>query len=215
MSLEATVGSLAKNSSRTYAGAVSQNVAELAKTSSDRISKLEYTSSEEERKRRVLQITIKHPELNSSAPELERYVRNFLEQKMKMETREIDANLSAVKAPRDNKIIVTLSHKRYKTFLFKSRKNLRQADEEATKDLFINDNLTTFNFGLLMQLKRERSRRLSENLPNFAVVYTFNGKVFIKIERGANNEDALNIKNASDLSSLVLKLDSPTTAAPI
>ena len=49
-----------------YADAVAKN-SEISKNSSARLSKLEYISSEEERKRRLLQVTVKHPLLNCVA----------------------------------------------------------------------------------------------------------------------------------------------------
>ena len=206
--LETTLADSSSNP-RSFADVVAKN-AEITKKSSDRISKLEFTTSEEERKKRLLQVTIKHPLLNFAAPNLVEHVKGFFQQHLKMESREIDCNLAASKAPKDNKVIVAFSHKRFKIFLYTARKSLRQSNEDATKDLYINDNLTTYNFGILMQLKRERARRVIEDLPNFAVVYTFSGRVYVKIERGASNDDAMVIKNTADVSALLRRLDGST-----
>ena len=141
------------NASHTYAS-ITATSSSINNDSLNRFNRLEYVSSEEERKKRLLQVTIKHPQLNPTSVDLKNHVCTFLSDHLKMEPREIDANLTAVKASKDNKVIVCFSHKRFKLFLFKARKNLRSSNEVATKDLYINDNLTTYNFGLLMQLNK-------------------------------------------------------------
>ena len=183
--------------------------------SESRINRLEYTTSEQERNKRLLQITVKHPQLNSSSLDLAEHSRNFFRSKLKMPNREIDANLIARKSPKDNKVIITFSDKRFKTFIFKARKKIRDKNQEETDGLFINDHLTTFNYKLLNDLKSERTRRSNEGLPNYEVIYTFNGRIFIKKNKGAPNDDAILIKNHTDYMNLLQSLNpanSSTTA---
>ena len=203
--------SQARSDPPSFADAVSRNIVNSS-TNNDRISKLEYTSSEEERKKRLLQITIKHPQLNASSTELSDHVKYFFTSKLGMTLREVDVNLTATKAPKDNKIIVSLTHRRFKIFIFKARRKLHLEDEDATKELYINDNLTTLNFGLLMKLKRERTRRNNENIQSFDVVYTFNGRVYVKIQRNDTNDNALYIKNCNDYDSLLKRLTPPQSS---
>ena len=53
-------------------------------------------------------------------------------------------------------MIMILSHRRYRAFLYFVRKNLRQENENSNQDLFVNDNLTSYNFRIVMKLKNEK-----------------------------------------------------------
>ena len=58
-----------------------------------------------------------------------------------------------------------------------------------------------------MSLKRERSRRRTENRPLFETIYSIDGKVFVKLTRGAPNQEAVNIKTPSMMEDFISKLD--------
>ena len=56
-----------------------------------------------------------------------------------------------------NTVMVTLSHHRFKMFLFLSKKELRINNAQVCCDLFINKNLTYLNYSLLKNLKSEKN----------------------------------------------------------
>ena len=62
---------------------------------SDRLSRLEYLASEEEREKRLLQVVVTHPELDPNNNDLRKHTCEFLRNKLRMTEREIDPNLSA------------------------------------------------------------------------------------------------------------------------
>ena len=104
---------------------------QIVKTSeAERIEKLEYAVSEEERKNRLLQVSITHPSIELTSGDSNDHIKRFLSTIMKMETREIDLNLQARKTSRPNTAIITFSQRRYKLLLFSARKALRQADDQ-------------------------------------------------------------------------------------
>lgn len=187
---------------------VAARVKDATAQSRGRIDRLEYMSSEEERKRRMMHVTICHPTIDTSSNDLRTYTKNFLSQHMKMETREIDANIYVQKTPRDHTLLLILSHQRFKKFIYTARKRLREANDQNYQGLYINDNLTPFNASLLGQLKRERLRRTTENLPTFHSVYSFQGKVYAKRVVGAPSSDAVWIKNIDSMKELLRTLDS-------
>ena len=92
----------------------------------DRIERLEYLSSEEERKKRLLQVSLKHPLIDLNSPDLCKHVKDFMCQTLRMDSREIDSNLTATKAPKNSSVIITLTHRRFKLFLYRARKTLRE-----------------------------------------------------------------------------------------
>ena len=79
--------------------------------------------------------------------------------------------------------------------------------------LYINDNLTRFNQGLLRELKRNRSLKLSKGLSAPESIYTFQGKVFAKRERGAPNSATIWVKNEECLRNFVSEISAPQTAS--
>ena len=67
----------------------------LKSDESERLDKLEFLSSEVERKKRMLEVTITHPTLDKNCENLVDHVKHFLSTEMKMDRRNIDANLQA------------------------------------------------------------------------------------------------------------------------
>ena len=124
-----------------------------------------------------------------------------------METREIDVNMTARKI-KINTVLICFSSKRYKGFLYATRKKLRTSNNPINGDLFINENLTGYNFDLLKKLKRERKSRLDSNCVNkIESVYTFDGKVFVKTNVSSISSGSLHIKNPMSLVEFIDKLN--------
>ena len=162
----------------------------------DRIERLEFQSSEEERKRRLLQVTITHPNIDNKNPDSSA-VLGILRDQLKMDRREIDSNMRIAKFSRANTALLLLSHKRFKIFLFKARKRLRDSNANELNNLYLNEHLTTYNHQILMSLKNSKKLRSGEGLHTFASVYTFEGKVYVKKDNGAYNDDAILVKTPS------------------
>ena len=182
---------------------------------SERLEKLEYITSEDERKRRLLHVTLTHPQIDSSTASLSDHVRQFMIDVMKMEPRTVDANMQVNKSSRNNTVIIILSHRRYKAFIYSARKNLRQRNEEVSTDLFVNDSLTSYNFKLLMKLKNEKRMRIENDRTTFASVYSYEGKIFIKMTRNEPQTAALHIKSPMQFSKLLRDLEAPESVVPI
>lgn len=146
----------------------------------DRLAKLEYMASEEERKKRQLEVSLTHPNIDPNNSDLLVHVRSFLSTTLRMENREIDSNFQVRKLQRNNTVMLTFSDRKFKRFIFTAKKRLRAANQEQSRNLFINDNLTSLNYSLLKKLKIEKARRIQNVLPSFDSVYSFEGKVFAK-----------------------------------
>ena len=208
-SLQNRVKALEDNSSsqtttsNTYSAAILGD----AEKSRQRLDRLEFLSSEDERKKRTLQVSVTHPSIDQNASDLENRLECFFQDVMKMPLREMDANTKVQKTGRANTVLVTFSAKRFKIFLFKARRRLRDENENLTENLYLNDNLTPYNFSILMSLKREKSRRSLENLPNFAAVYAIDGKVYVKMTRESSNQESIYVKSQSTVKEILQKID--------
>ena len=134
------------------------------------------SNSENERKKRILQFRLSHPDINNDQPDLSAYVIQFMETKMKMERREIDTSLVAQKSFKPQTILVTLTHIRFKKLLFAAKKKLHVNNDGISTNLYINEHLTSHNLKLLMCLKKIRRRRIEEDAPVFSTTYSFDGK---------------------------------------
>ena len=172
-------------------------------STSDRIGKLEYSGSEDERKNKLLHLQLTHPSLDSNSPFLSLHVQNFLKQHLKMSPREIDVNMVTYKSSRPHTVIIKCSDRSFKLFVYSARKKLRSDSPHLCEDLFINDDLTSYNFSLLKCLKNERKQRIQDGKANFETVYSYNGKIFVKILRTDITENAIHIKIYSCMNSLV------------
>ena len=71
-----------------------------------RLDSLEYASSEEERKKRLLEVSLSHPNIDASNLDLASHVKQFLSVRMRMEPCQIDALLSVRKLPRNNTVLI-------------------------------------------------------------------------------------------------------------
>ena len=188
-----------KGCNNSYASALQNNNA-------DRINKIEYTASEEERKKNSTDVLLTHPSLNTSENVSEN-VKIFLERHMKMDSREIDANMTIKKTTRSNTVRLSFSHRRFKTFIYKCNKKLRVENDPITSDLFINDHMTAYNFKILMELKSKRKQYCPENDP-FKSIYIHDGRVFIKLKRD-QNLNGKHIKLPNDVHDLIRSLPEP------
>ena len=172
-----------------------------------RIDKLEFVTSEEERKNRLLNLTITHADIDVSHPDLDVHTNQFLQQKLNMSPREIDANVYVQKTRRPNTVMLKLSDKKFKSFIYSARKTLRNSSSNLT-GLYINEYLTSYNYTLLKKLKTEKKRRNENNLPNFNSVYSFEGRVFVKLHGSEQSGEAIHMKNSNILMEFLGKLDS-------
>ena len=178
---------------------------------STRLNKLEYMASEEERKKRVLEVTITHPTIDTNKTDLDKHAKDFFETQMKMERRSVDANLAARKVSRANTLLIRFSDRRYKAFVYSAKKELREENPQLTENLYVNDNLTTYNFKLLMDLKKMRKRRREEGKRTFEVVYSRDGKVFIKHDIRDPPTSSTHVKSREMLLSIEEKLEDSAT----
>ena len=169
----------------------------------ERLDRLEYRNSEEERMRRSLEVNITHPTIDNSVEDLEAHVREFLTGNMHMENRSIDVNMKVKKSPRENTVQITLSHIRFKRFLFIAKKKLREENVHNAENLYLNEYLTSYNFEILKKLKAEKKRRNESNLPFFDTVYCFEGRIYVKKVRSADKKDAICINTRSSLQKIL------------
>ena len=173
------IDSAKENIPKTYSEAVVSGLGNG--DTSDRLERLEFIASEQERENRQLHILITHPDLNTDSEDLAGHVRDFMTKKMMMPKKEVDMSLQARKVKRVSTVLVICSNKVFRNFLYSARKHLRSQNNPICDSLFLNDNLTNLNFSLLRKLRTERNRRRAEKLPNFTSVFTFEGKVFTKV----------------------------------
>ena len=212
----------------TYSGAVTTGISGAPSQSipshSDsgrRIDKLEYTASEEERRRRLLQVTITHPEISQNNSNVVSDTKSFLVNKLLLQEREIDPLLQVRLQRRENTVLLTFSAQRYRNFLYAARKRLRVNNPDRCTNLYINENLTNYNFVMMRQLKAERRSRNVAGKNSFHAVYTFDGKVFVRMRAGDSPDSRSHITSPQQLGLFLAKLDSvPITenqqnAAPV
>ena len=159
----------------------------------------------------MLEVNITHPDLNKDSNDLVGDKKQFLIEHLKMERRSIDANMEVRKCPRDNTVTIKCSNIRYKRFLYTANKKLRA--ETPNNNLYINDNLTTYNYDILKQLKTARKRLIDQGAICFDSVYTFDGKVFIKKSFSDNKENAICIRNRQESTKLIQGYEASEEAA--
>ena len=63
----------------------------------ERLEKLEYISSEDERRRKLFQVKVTHPAISNRSPDLEEHVKQFFAQQLNMPRREFDDRLCVPK----------------------------------------------------------------------------------------------------------------------
>ena len=121
----------------------------------NRIDRLEYISGERERENRLLQVVISHPSIDPNCNQLKDHIVGFLSNTMGMTVREIDNSMSIIRKGRSHSVMITFSSRLFKTFLFAARKRLRGENSDQNSTLFLNENLTQYNFSLLKLVKSE------------------------------------------------------------
>ena len=94
---------------------------EKSEVNNERLSKLEFQASEDDRKKKLLQATFTHPSINKNSSSIKADISIFFRDKMKMEAREIDQNFVVHKSSRVNTVVVTFSGRRFKLFAYKAR----------------------------------------------------------------------------------------------
>ena len=149
------------------------------------LDKLEYSASEIEREKRLLQAVITHPNIDTEVVSLTDHMNCFFSDTMQMTSREIVTAFTVSKWKHKHTVLVNFSRKQFKTFLYAARKRLRQGDEQLSTGLYVNDNLTQYNYNLLKLLKNEKKRRIASKLPSIAAIFSFDGRIFAK-----HNEDS-------------------------
>ena len=179
-----------------------------------RLEKVEQFTSEEERKRRILEVSITHPDIDPSQPNLPEHVKNFMAGKLRMENREIDSQFTAKKlSRRNNTVLVSFSEKKFKKFIFQAMKRLRQEDSNLGNDLYVNDNMTLHNYSLLKKMKQEKKRRSDANLPSFESLYVFEGKVFARKNKEDRETHSTWISNKQSMEKFFEMIDSAIAAS--
>ena len=184
----------------------------LTSNDSQRLNKLEYLNSEEDRKKRFLEICFTHPSFQSSSSNIpHEQLNDVLKTTLQLENREIDANIRVRKSKRENTLIATFSHQRFKQFVYRARKKIRTNGNDS--NFYLNDNLTSYNHGILMKLKRDRKSYPNTSDP-YSSIYSFEGKVYVKLKREPN-QNGLHIKDVDQLSKFLdeVKSSSNTTHA--
>ena len=68
---------------------------------------------------------VTHPGISTTFPDLDLHVKQFFYEQLIMLNREIDDQIYVAKMPRPNTVMITLSHHRFKVFLFRAKKDLR------------------------------------------------------------------------------------------
>lgn len=172
----------------------------LVSCDSQRIDKLEYLSSEEERKKRSLEVLITDPSITDNATNLQELTQKLFTDKLKMTSRELDSQFLVRKANRSNTVIVKFSNHRFKKFMFTARKNLR-ATNSSPPNMYLNDHLTPYNHKILMELKKRR-KMCSSGADPFKSIYTFDGRVYVKLNNSTDQEGK-NIRNIEQMNSLL------------
>ena len=171
---------------------------------SSRLDKLEFSASEVEREKRQLQIVVTHPNINNESSSLTDHLTIFFTDTMLMTTREIDSNFKAVRGGQKHAVLITFSCRLFKTFLFSAKKKLRLNNSPQVDNLFINDNLTKYNYDILKRLKTEKKNRMLNNLPCVSSIFSFDGKVFVK---RCNGCEKIYIRDIEGMNNLMKSID--------
>ena len=82
----------------------------------ERLDRLEYLSSEQERSKRLLEVRLTHPLIIESSDNLSDHVKNFMVSHMNMTAREVDTSFQVRQMKREHTVLITFSHVRFKRF---------------------------------------------------------------------------------------------------
>lgn len=168
-----------------------------------RIEKLEYRDSERARLDRATEITVTHPTLQAETTTAENLL-DLLNTKLSCALRKpAVAHLRPIGPSSPSTVLVSLSDIRFKRELFAAKNRLRRGGSDLG-ELYINEHLTSQNYEILKQLKKiRRDREEAGSGSNFFSVYSFNGRVYIKIEREG---DPVPVRAISEIPSVVSRL---------
>jgi len=174
---------------------------------SHRLDDLEFDQSERQRSDRLLEIQISHPKLNHKSKNLKAATLKFLKTELKMPAEKIDPNCS-VSTNREHSILMKVNDFKFKKNLFAMKKELKLKNDDIAKNLYVQDNLTKFNYNLFRKLKDELKRRRESNIINFYTVFSLNGKIFAKLTK---DSEIMYIKNQNAIESFlkVLRENNP------
>ena len=158
--------------SKTYSEVASISASVPEQPNNDRLDRLEFLSSEDERKKRILEAVVTDPDVSEDSSDLKGDITNIFSRKLGMKNRELDANMKVFRTNRQKTVRVILSDVRYKRFLYAARKKTRSGNNDAAKDLFIGENLTSYNYKILKMLKEEKKKREESQNLSFDSVYS-------------------------------------------
>ena len=161
-----------------------------------------------------MEVHLNHQSIEPTSEELFTAVAHFLSDKLKLEGREIDSNMRVLKTKRPHTVLVCLSDRKFKRFLFSALKKYRELDASRDDQIYINDNLTTYNYNLFKTLKLERDHLRENQRQTFEVVYSFEGKIFVKKKIGDSKEDARHIRTVSQMKSFVSTFSAVPAQSP-
>ena len=115
----------------------------------------------------------------------------------------MDSNMRVLQTKRSHTVLVCLSDRKFKRFHFSALKKYRELYASRDNQKYINDNLTSYNYNLFKTLKLERDHLREIQRQTFEVVYSYEGKIFVKKKKGDSKEDALHIRTVSLMKSFV------------
>ena len=122
---------------------------------------------------------------------------------LKREQRTIDLSMSVRNISRDNTVLIIFSDRIFKLFFYSAKKSLRSAGHVSTNNLYVNGNLTSCNLSLLMKLKQEKNKFSSVGKTVFEVLYSYEGKVYVKMNKNDHSSFAIHVKKHSCINNLL------------
>ena len=155
-----------------------------------RISDLESSVEENERKLRLNKVLITYGEFGVESPTLQDDVCKFLIDSMKLDPQMLNGTRVEKFGKGGHTLLIELPSTNVKKEIFKARANLRRNGNPICNNLFVNDFLTRRKVELF-----KKTRELKKN-GKIQSTFTFDGNVYIKMAEGANRKL---IRGPSDL----------------
>ena len=94
-------------------------------------------------------------------------LRSFFYEQLNTPNHEIDDQMYVAKMHQPKTVMITLSHHRFKVFLFRAKNELRINNAQVYGDLFIYESLTSLNYSVFKKLKSEKKTTQRKQLSNF------------------------------------------------
>ena len=123
----------------------------------------------------------------------------------------IDSNRVVAKAKVGNTVLLKLSGRRFKVFLFAAKKRLRQSSDNNSVSVYLNENLSSYISNLIMKLQREPKRQREEGIATFESVYSFEGRVFVKRKSTDPSESAMLFRSEAAIKVYLQQFDTAGT----